>query len=303
MKYLIVGASGFVGRHLFKHIQSLGYEVVGTQNEAKCSGLVSFNILKHRIGDCIESSFYNNNCQMYGVICVAQSRIDQCFLNKDISYQLNVEHTIRLIDDMKSLGIKPIFLSTDNVYNGLRGYYTEEDKVAPINEYGRQKVAVEKYFQSNVPDSVVLRLGKIVGDDPCEDHLFSEWYRCIKQNKEIVNIEGLLFSTTFVKDIARAIVLACQKGLSGIYNVANQEPISRMELAKQFLLTCAKDNVAVISRSQKEFNFADLRPEKIYLVSQIFIKATGMKFTPMKEVLKSFLENLESGNKQISQFK
>ncbi|MGD2179762.1 SDR family oxidoreductase [Lusitaniella coriacea] len=294
MKFLIVGASGFIGSYTLHYIRSLGYEVIGTKTNSKQSNLVSFDLFSDRIQDCIDPTFFQTDRPIFGIIFSAFSRIDQCFLEQDKSSKINVKNTCRLLDDFKHLGIKPIFLSSDHVYNGTLGYYSEADTPNPINEYGRQKLAVENYIQKIFTDNfLVFRLSKIFGDNPKEAHPFSDWYQKIRNKQPIVCIQGQIFSPTFVEDVAKGIVLSCQRNLSGIYHLANPQFFPREELARQFARSLGQE-VEVVSKAQEEFGFADKRPEKTYLDSTQFIRETGMSFTSMREVFETFVQNLET---------
>jgi dTDP-4-dehydrorhamnose reductase len=293
MKFLIVGASGFVGRHTFSYIRSLGYDAIGTQANSKQSDLISFDLFSDRIQACIDPSFFATEQPIFGVICSAFSRIDRCLLEREKSYQINVEKTFQLIDDFKTLGVKPIFLSSDHVYDGKWGYYCEEDAANPINEYGRQKLTVETYLRKNfLDDFLIFRLSKIVGNDPKEAHPFSEWYQNLESGRPIVCIEGQIFSPTFVRDVAWGIVTSCEKSLFGLYHLASPQFFPREELARQFARSLGKE-VEIICKPQADFNFADQRPEKTYLDSTKFARETGMQFTSMREVFHAFAKNLK----------
>lgn len=292
MKFLIVGASGFIGSHTLRYIHSLGYEVVGTTTSSQQSNLVSFDLCSDRIKDRI--SLFQTDEPVFGIICSAFSRIDRCLLEKEKSLEINVKNTCRLLDDFKHLGIKPIFLSSDHVYDGTLGYYSEVDSPSPINEYGKQKLIVENYLKEIfLEDFLVFRLSKIFGDNPKEAHPLSDWYQKIKAKQPIVCIQSQIFSPTFVEDVAKGIVLSCQRNLSGIYHLANPQFFPREELARQFARFLGQE-VEVVSKAQEEFGFADKRPEKTYLDSTRFSRETGMSFTSMREVFEAFVQNLRT---------
>ncbi|MCP4351304.1 MAG: sugar nucleotide-binding protein [Desulfobacterales bacterium] len=291
-RYLIIGASGFIGSHILDYTRSSGYKAEGTQSGNKYPQLISFNLMQHRIKDCIENSFFETDDPVFGVICATIGQIDRCFREKETSYIINVKNTIRLIKDMIALGIKPVFLSSSFVYDGNTGYYDEEYPHSPISEYGRHKAEVEAFIINNIPNALVLRLDKIIGDDPLEKHLLSEWYQWVKENRVITCIEDQIFSPTFVNDVAKAIVICCRQNLSGLYNVANSEYFTRTELAKQFMLALDEET-EIVSKPQDDFSFLDQRPLKSYLDSTKFVKATGMKFTSMREVFGVFIQKIQ----------
>ena len=174
---------------------------------------------------------------------------------------MDVEGTLTLIEDMISLGIKPVFLSSSFVYDGEKGGYGEDHPHNPISAYGRHKSQVEKYVSGMAGDALVLRFDKIVGDDPSEHHLFSEWHQWITGKRPITCIQGQVISPTWVKNAAQAIVLGCTLGLSGLYNVANQEFIARDQLAEQFTAALGIDH-QIVSKPQVELNLLDRRPLK-----------------------------------------
>lgn len=287
MKFLIIGASGFVGSHVLNYTQAHGYEAVGTQGGSNKPGLVTYDLLKNRIEESIDPAFFETDKKVFVVICAASSQIDKCLIEKETSYKINVENTIQLINDVKRLNCVPVFLSSSCVYNGDLGYYNEKSAHDPVTEYGRHKEAVEQFLLRNVPEAFILRLDKIVSDEITGKHLFCEWYQRIHENQPIICCEQL-FSPTYVKDIAESIVKGCQGMLAGAYNVANPEFFTRVELAKQFVAAVGK-KTDIILKHHNEFNFADVRIKNSYLDSTKFRKETGMRFTSMGEVFNSFL--------------
>ncbi len=290
MKYLITGASGFIGRNVLTHVRSLGFEAVGTQSQPRDPNLVTFNLLRDRIVDCVGKPFFEQGGQVCVVICAVVSNMDQCLLERETSHRVNVEQTIRLIDDVRVFGAKVIFLSSCFVFDGTIGYYNEEHPVTPVNEYARHKVEVENHLLKHHPDAFIARLEKIVGDDPNDRQLLSNWHKLLRAGEPIVCIRGSLLSPTYVKDVAQAFVIACQKKLAGIYHVSNSEFFYRDELARQFCYAMGQFP-NVVSRPLEEFAFPDKRALKCYLDGSKFVEASGLRFTPMRKVFRGFRQN------------
>jgi dTDP-4-dehydrorhamnose reductase len=288
MKFVVVGASGFIGRRILAEARRSGATAVGTQCRAGQSGLVRFDLLCDRLVDAAIRPIVHADGDAWIVIAAALSQIDRCLLERDVSYRINVEGTIRLLRDAVSLGLRPVFLSSSFVFEGGRGGYGDRDARAPINEYGRQKAEVESFIESELPATLVLRLDKAVGDDPTERHLFSEWWAAATNGCAIRCIANQVFSPTLVDDIGRGVVAACQRRLSGIYNLANGETMSRAALARRFAEMAALPT-RIEEVSQDALGFADLRPERTGLDSRALVAATDMEFTAMRTVLRAFL--------------
>ncbi len=291
MKFLIVGASGFIGGNILKHVRSLGFEAVGTQARSRREGLVNFDLLRHRILDCIDRSFFLGSQPVHVLICAVVSNMDLCLTDRAIAHAINVERTTQLIDDVTALGAKTTFLSTCFVFDGQVGYYNEDSPLSPVNEYARHKVEVEDYMRNRAPGSLVMRLEKIIGDNPAENHFLTQCYKSISEDKPIVCIEGSVLSPTWVNDVARGFVLACEMGLHGVFHVSNSEFFHRDELARQF---CHALGIVpnVVTKPLAEFHFADKRALKSYLDGSRFANKTGLRFTSMREVFHQFIRRL-----------
>ena len=290
MKYLVIGGSGFIGRHILSYVRSLGHTAIGTRNGHNDASLVKFDLAADRIQNCVGPTFFSESEPIVGVIAGGIVSFDECLDRIDIARVINVDNTIRLIKDLEDLGVKPVFISSQAVYDGETGYHDEARQRNPICEYGRQKADVEQFLEDQSPSSLVLRLDYVVGDTSCEDHLFSRWSEWIENNCPIICMNGQLFSPTYVEDIAQAIALGCQLNLTGFYNLAGPEFFTREELARQFLLIAGLE-AKVISKPVTDFGFSDRRPLRSYLDSTKFVTATGMRFTSMRTVMNSFLQN------------
>jgi len=81
--------------------------------------------------------------------------------NLEKSKALNVDSIKRILNRLKEWEIKPIFASSEFVFDGKKGNYKETDEVNPILLYGKQKVAIEDYIQSQFKDYLIFRLAKV----------------------------------------------------------------------------------------------------------------------------------------------
>jgi len=294
MKYLVIGASGFVGSNLLRHVRESGYEAMGTQSSAREGGLVTFDLLNDRLTDRVPRAFFERGEKVCVIVAAVVSDMDRCLLEREKSHRINVVNTIRLIEDIAVLGAKPVFISSNFVFDGVKGDYTEDDPVLPANEYGRHKAEVEAHLTQHVPQAFIARFDKIVGHGPQEKHLLANWYRELVAGRPLVALRGSLLAPTYVKDVARALVFAAERDLRGIHHVANSEFFYREELALQFSRALGRE-AEVISRSVEEFNFPDKRALKSNLVGSRFAALAKMRFTPMRDVFLRFRQEIENG--------
>jgi dTDP-4-dehydrorhamnose reductase len=289
---LVVGASGFVGGHALRHLRNLGWRVVGTRMRGGSDDLCPFDIVKDRLANRVDELMGDAGRPTHVVNCAAMAQPDRCFREREFSYQINVVGTIRLIEDAFALGARPVCMTSGFAYDGVSGYYEDAESRCPINEYGRHKAEVEEYCAAHRPETLLYRLDKVIGDDPAEHQMLTEWYQWYLQGKPIVCIAGQLFSPTNVRDVARAIQAGCERRLTGVYNIANPEFFTREELARQFFRILGKQ-ARIVCKTQEELNFIDLRPEKTYLDSTRFQRDANFRFTSVRESIRTFMDNLK----------
>ncbi len=290
MRFLVVGASGFVGRHLLAHLGNLGYLTVGTQSRPDPQGrLVHFQLLEHRLQDRLDRSFFETDEPRLGILCVASRSPDSYVTHGDSAWKINVDFTKLLIQDLCRLGIRPVFLSSNYVFDGTRGNLDEDAPCNPINHYGRAKCQIEAFLQAEVPQALVTRLDKVVGDDPGEQHLFTQWCQLMESGRPIECIAGQMLAPIWVNDVARAIVTSCQLGLQGVYHLAGPESYLRDELVRRFAGALGVD-VKVMVKPLAAFGLLEKRPLRGHLDSSRFRQRSGMAFTSMSEVFRSFCQ-------------
>src|SRR3989338_7302648 len=148
---LVIGASGQVGAALMKRLSEKN-DVVGTYSSSKKKGLVHLDITDaNEVSKLIEKV---NPSIIF--LCSATISIDFCEKNPEAARKINVDGTKNVVEAAKKSGAKVVYLSTEYVFDGKRGPYSETDKPNPMNTYGKTKLEGEKIVLS-VENSLVVR--------------------------------------------------------------------------------------------------------------------------------------------------
>lgn len=283
MKYLVIGASGFLGGSIVSVLRDAGYEVAGTRAHTTRDDLLAFDLLHDRIEQCVPPSLLDAGADACAVVCACICQVDRCYREREVTRIVNVDHTIRLIEDLRRRGLRVVFISTGHVFDGRTGYYAEDEPLCPIHEYGRHKAAVERWIRLHAPETLILRPGKLVSDRLEASNMFAEWYREAAAGRPITCIAEQVLAPTLADDVARALMTAVDLGLTGTYHVSNTEFFVRNELARQFV-RALRLPVPVVVKRQEEFRFAEPRPVRDYLDSTKFLEATDFRFTTASTV-------------------
>lgn len=276
-------------------LRSTKHIVRGTCCSTKHPELSRFDLERDRITDCVDSSLFDGTEETFVVICAGIFQIDRCCRESARTRAINVDNTITLIRDLVERTVKPIFISTNYVFDGEAGHYDEDALPHPICEYGRQKLAVEEQVRTEFPEAVTLRLDRLVCDRPAPANLFSQWSECLRAGEPIRCIRGQTLAPTAIADVAFAVLAACRQRLSGVYHVANQEFFYRDELAHRFVEACGHRQHAIESLPLSAFGFDDPRPLRAHLNGTRFAEVTGLRFTPIDDVMQRLIDGEGTG--------
>lgn len=279
---LIIGASGYVGSALFDACTMRGDDVVGTYSRDHGGRpLARFDLACDDIRPLADRTGGGSN--KIAVICAAISKISTCRSDNDRARAVNVTGTKRTIDSLCEMGWRVIFLSSDNVFGGERGDRSDDDKQAPVNEYGRMKAEIETYMINEHPDSCVFRLSKVIGDMDHPHDMLREWKTQALAGETIRCIRGNIFNPVYVGDVTECVELAQRHKLSGIYNICGDRKESRAELCRDFLSITGL-SADIKEESLDAFGFADTRPLDTSMLNAKFKERTGYQFTPYEEI-------------------
>lgn len=162
----------------------------------------------------------------------AMTNVDGCELNRQEAWQANVQWVEFLLRMCKITDARLIHFSTDYVFDGLRGPYTETDVPNPINYYGRTKLAGENLCRlSNIP-CAIIRTNVVYGVSSYEHTDFAQWTLAKLREGEKFNVVTDQFSNpTLTDDLGLVVYRIILKERGGIYNAAGGEWLNRYEFA------------------------------------------------------------------------
>ncbi len=227
----------------------------------------------------------------HAVICSSITRPDDCKLDESNSYAVNVKGTKKLIEQLFQKNIIPVFFSSEYVFDGRKGNYTELDKTSPCTIYGTQKGDIENFLLQAKKEYLILRLSKVFGLEKDDGTILTSTIFALKRNQKIKCATDQIFSPTYIGDLVSSLELALNKKLIGLYNIASPEYFSRYDLVMLIKSELNISSGEIIPCSIKDFNFLDSRPPNTSLNVGKFIQATGFTFTKMRDCIKT-LEGL-----------
>lgn len=282
-KILVLGASGMLGSAVFRCLHaSRAHEVSGTvrnqsvlkffSEEEKPSIATDIDVL-HMDGlisllDKVDPDIVIN--------CVGL--IKQLSSAKDplVALPVNALFPHRLARLCALAGVRLIHVSTDCVFTGATGNYTEEDIPDAIDLYGRSKLLGELVEYEH---AVTLRTS-IIGRELSTSYSLMDWF--LAQTDEVKGFDRAIFSGLPTCELAAVIRehVIPRDGLSGLYHVS-AAPISKFDLLRLVAAQYGND-VRIIRHS-------DVRIDRS-LNSERFMNATGYKAPVWSELIRRMHE-------------
>ena len=228
MKALVIGASGLVGLHLMQSGHTRGWQMIGTYAAHPEEGLVHFNmsdtsqvstVLQAQQPDIIFLTAFNGNA-------------DDCELHPAETRRNNVEGSMHVIRAAHTMQKIIVFYSTDYVFDGRTGPYTETDKPHPMNDYGRQKLAIEKEMTALHGKQLIIRTTGVFGWEKQEKNFFCHVLRALKHDEDMRVPTDQISTPTFAPDLAEASLSLAERQTAGVFHVAGPELLSRFSFAE-----------------------------------------------------------------------
>lgn len=283
-KLLILGASSYVGRHLLDRVGA--EKAIATFKESPIDGGVYFDALSMDLSSIVK----NPEEISHAVILLGETNFRSCFLAPQRAYEVNVTSIKHIIDFLKQWKIKPIFTSSDYVFDGSKGNYSEADAPHPIISYGKHKVEVEKYIQDVFDDYIIVRLAKVVGDEMGDGTLFVNWIKEIEESKVIKCAYDQILSPIFIGDVVEGIIQLIEKNHAGIFHLCGRRSFSRLELFEMLIAISnmhVSMNVETVKCSINDLGFPEAYPLNISMTPDKILGETGLTFKDMESVCES----------------
>lgn len=193
------------------------------------------------------------------LLLAAKTDVDGCEADKDLkeegeAWKINVEGVRNVVQACKASRKKLVLFSTDFVFDGEKGDYTEDDSPNPINWYGKTKYEGEKMVQSAGIPHLIVRISYPYRAEFVEKNDFVRAILGRLQKKEEVHaVNDQIFTPTFIDDIAIAVKKLLETESSGIYHVVGSESLSPFDAAQKIAETFGLDKNLIQKTTRAEF--------------------------------------------------
>lgn len=288
-KILITGGNGLLGQSLRLLFSKEKYEIIAT-------GLDSDRLKNHsHIYKSLDISIQKDcesvlNYYMPDIIIntAAITDVDFCELNQEKCLSINAHSINNFLSFCKKNNKKFIQISTDFLFDGKSGPYSEDAKQNPINYYGFSKMLAErKIINANISNFSIIRTCLVYGNQNDSNNILM-WVKRKLDMSENLNIVDDQFRTpTLVFDLSKAVFQIIENDLKGIYNISSGEYLSIFDFVCNIVNAFGYDKSLIQRCKSSKINQKAERPKKSGLQVEKAMRDFDFSPTKMDVFLKS----------------
>jgi len=194
----------------------------------------------------------------------AMTNVDACEVERSKCYALNVQAVKNLVDVCENRDIQLIHLSTDFIFDGEDGPYTEEAEPNPLSYYGETKLESELILKNSSCRWAILRTIIVYGivNDMSRSNIVLWAKGALEKGEPIHVVNDQWRMPTLAEDLAECCLLAVKKNATGVYNVSGKDLMSILEIVERVADFYGLDKTLIRAISAESLNQTAKRPKK-----------------------------------------
>jgi len=279
MRILISGAKGQLGREFVRKLEKEGRDFLALgRDKLDVSNLKQvLQVFEEYKPDIV-------------INCSAYNLVDKAEEEKEIAFKTNAIGPRNLAFACEKYKAFLVHYSTDYVFDGKKeGLYTEEDKPAPLNEYGKSKYLGEIFLKEETDKYLIFRVSWVYGEGK-QNFIYKlmQW----AETQDYLRIACDEFSVpTSTKTIVEVTLKAINAGVTGLYHLVNSGYASRYEWAKE-VLKIKGIKKFIYPAYQADFNLPAKRPRFSPMSNKKICKELGIEIKDWREELREVFSKI-----------
>lgn len=236
MKFLILGCNGMAGHMISLYLKEQGHDILGF-------ALTESELVDSVAGDAQDSTFMKEligKDKFDAVINCIGLLNKTCDEQQAMAVYLNSFFPHQLARLTEATHTQVIHMSTDCVFSGKRGQYTEDDFRDGETFYDRTKALGEI-----INDKDLTMRQSIVGPDINQNGIgLLNWF--MQRHGEVTGYTGAMWTGQTTLQLAKTMEEAAKQRVCGLYNMVPDTSISKCDLLGLFNKYIRKDKISII---------------------------------------------------------
>jgi len=235
-RFLITGSNGLLGQKLVELLRDdASIHTIATargENRLPFKDAYEYHAMDITNPEQIESVIADTKPEVI-IHTAAMTNVDQCEMEKDACWKQNVNAVEFLVSACKKHEIFLVHVSTDFIFDGANGPYTEEAEPNPISFYGWSKYAAEKAVIHSDIQWAIARTVLVYGiaHDMSRSNIILWVKKSLEEGKNIKVVTDQFRTPTLAEDLAQGCFLIADKKAEGIFNISGKDLFTPYEMA------------------------------------------------------------------------
>ena len=259
---LVIGASGQVGHQI---ALALGESAVPAGRTHREGNWLQIDLAQIAKNPSIATEILDKH-DFGAVYCVGgATNVDLCESETEWAMDTNCNGPVALAKACTHIPF--VYFSTEYIFDGEAGPYSEDDAAHPLSVYGKSKWQAEQQILETHPSALIVRTTVVYGEDLGGKNFLYTMKRLLSAGMSMrVPIDQ--FSTpTYNVDLASAATALAKNRESGIFHVAGPELLSRYDFAATAAKILGLNLGLLIAVRTSELNQRAPRPLRAGLIT------------------------------------
>jgi dTDP-4-dehydrorhamnose reductase len=298
MRILITGASGLLGLNLALET-TRRHTVFGTVNHHTLNTDAFTVIQTDLLAPGAVERLLERTQPEWVIHCAALANLDACEADPLLAQQLNTNLPLKLASYVARSGARLVYVSTDSVFDGLRGDYSEEDIPTPIGVYSRTKLDGELVVAEADSSAIIARVNlfgwSLTGNRSLAEFFFNN----LSLRKRVMGFTDVFFCPLLANDLAHIFVRMLEENLSGLYHVVSSESLSKYDFGLRLAQRFNLDGDLIDPTSVTQSGLKATRSPNLSLRSDKLARALGEPLPRLSTGLEKLYTLYQQGYPQI----
>lgn len=227
-KILLTGGSGYLGARLCETLRDR-WRVTATFGRCpeRIPAGVTSRPLDVRDQEAVHRTLASERPDVV-IHAAAMASLQRCEESPDVAHDCNARGTANVAAAARAVGASLVYVSTDLVFGGTRGWYEQNEEPDPCCVYGLSKLLGERAVRESSADWCILRASLLYGWTRNGRRCFlEEMLESLRAGRTVSLFLDEHRTPTAAEDFCRAVELSIARGIRGVHHVAGPERISR----------------------------------------------------------------------------
>lgn len=293
--FLVTGVSGLLGLNFALAVDGKKHHVTGVANTAPLTWATFKNIEAELTRPGVVDELIGTHKPDVILHCAAMANVDACENDPELAHRVNAELPGVIAEASRRHSVRMIHISTDAVFDGSRGGYTETDEPNPLSVYARTKLEGERAVLAANSDALITRVNFYGWSAAGNRSLAENFVSKLAAGSEMMGFTDILFCPMNILDLSALLVEVSTLDLHGIYHMVGAEAMSKYEFGRRIAEKFGFDAALIKPISVNESGLKAARSPNLTLSTEKLCAALGHDLPDFAGGLQKFYDQYRRG--------